>query len=69
MARIIMIEDKIYKCSNLIFRKIKSKQEQISNNALNGYWDHPDDREFKDFLDSLIPKMKEIGVLEFQWQL
>ena len=64
-----MIEAKIYRCSNLIFKEINKKKEHISNNTKKGYWDIAEDVLFKEFLDSLIPKMKVIGVLEFQWQL
>lgn len=62
--RIIIIEDTVYKCSEITYKQIKLKEDNLSKNKEYGW-----EVEMDDYLTYIKDKLKYIGVVDYDFRL
>jgi len=63
--KIIIIEDAVYNATEKVYKLIKEKEEQI----LNKEYYSSQQSEFSDFIQTIIPKIKFMGYVDFDFRL
>lgn len=63
--RVIVIEDKVYKVTESIFKKLEQKQSEINSMP----YQNGNDVELSDYIDSLKDQFKLVGYVEFDFRL
>lgn len=63
--KIIVIEGTAYKISEALYKKMRAKCSEIQSRP---YY-HAQEMDISDYLDTLITKLKLIGIIEFDFRL
>lgn len=59
--RIIIIEDSVFNCNEKLFKEIEIKKEEFSH--------YTQDLDMSNYLDSIKPKLKFLGLVMFDFRL
>ena len=65
LVRIIIIEDTVYKCSEMVYQKLTEKQKEINEDP-EGY---KREMELQNLIDEVKSNLKIVGVVEFDFRL